>query len=340
MTAKEHSESTTWGIHGGRAGEADGIFLRKEQLALGWQEMPDLISLGASRDTLKQKLEEALPGRKPGYYPVAAGQLFRFVHEMQVGDLVIYPSKRDKRVHVGEVTGAYLYVTKAADGYPHRRPVKWLSDFPRTKFTQGALYEIGSAMTLFQVRNYADEFAAALTGHLPDVSGAEDETVPYVAEEIEQNTRDFVLKVLAQELKGHALSEFVAHLLGTMGYRTRVSPPGPDGGVDILAHRDELGFEPPIIKVQVKSTEGNVGDPVVSQLIGKVELGEYGMLVTLGGFTSQALSTARNKSNLRLIDGDELVSLVLQHYEQFGPKYKGMMPLKRVYVPEPLADGN
>src|ERR1035441_35444 len=28
-----------------------------------------------------------------------------------------------------------------------------------------------------------------------------------------------------------------------MGYCTRVSPEGPDGGVDIIAHRDELGFE-------------------------------------------------------------------------------------------------
>lgn len=30
--------------------------------------------------------------------------------------------------------------------------------------------------------------------------------------------------------------------------------------------------------------------------------------------------------------------LVLQHYDQFDSKYKGMMPLKRVYVPEPLED--
>ena len=338
MSNIDYSEATTWGIHGGRNGEADPIFLKRSQIALGWKEMPDLSSLGASRDAYKQTLGEALPGRKPGYYPVAAGQLSRFVHEMQVGDLVIYPSKRDRRVHVGEVTGAYQYVTKSADSYPYRRGVKWLNDFARTKFTQGALYEIGSAMSFFQVKNYVDEYIAALIGKLPDATGSDDETVAYVADEIEQNTRDFVLKILAQELKGHGLAEIVGQLMGTMGYRTRVSPPGPDGGVDIVAHRDELGFEPPIIKVQVKSTEGSVGDPVVSQLIGKLETGEYGMLVTLGGFTNQALSTAKNKSNLRRINGDELVSLVLQHYEQFDSKYEGMIPLKRVYVPEPLDD--
>jgi restriction system protein len=31
------------------------------------------------------------PDAKPGAIPTNAGQLFRFVHEMQVGDLVAYP---------------------------------------------------------------------------------------------------------------------------------------------------------------------------------------------------------------------------------------------------------
>ena len=99
----------------------------------------------------------------------------------------------------------------------------------------------------------------------------EDQTIPVVAENIEENTRDFIIKRLAQETKGHPFADFVAHLLNTMGYRTRVSPEGVDGGVDIVAHKDELGFEPPIIKVQVKSTEASIGDPVVSALYGKVE---------------------------------------------------------------------
>jgi restriction system protein len=338
MNAKDYSTATLWGIHGGRTGDADGIFLKKNQVALGWEALGDLAALSPTRDAFKDQLLEALPDRKPGYYPMATGQLFRFVHEMKYGDLIVYPSKRDKRVHVGEIIGPYQHTTKGSDSYPHRRAVNWLKDFPRTKFTQGALYEIGSSMSFFQVKNYADEYLAALAGHEVAPAPGDDETVSYVAEDIEQNTRDFILKTLAQELKGHGLSEFVAHLLGTMGYRTRVAPPGPDGGVDIVAHQDELGFVPPIIKVQVKSTEGSVGDPIVSQLIGKLDPTEFGMVVTLGTFTNQAVNTAQNKSNLRLIDGDELVNLIVQHYEQFDAKYKGMMPLKRVYVPEPLEE--
>jgi restriction system protein len=258
---------------------------------------------------------------------------------MEVGDLVCYPSKADRQIHMGEVTGAYRYDESFSLGYPHRRSVNWLRSVPRTSFKQGALYEIGSALSFFQLKNYADEFRAAVKGKLiePPVI-TEDETVGAVTEDIEETTRDFVLKELARELKGHPFSEFIAHLLGTMGYRTRVSPEGPDGGIDIIAHKDELGFEPPIIKVQVKSTQGSIGDPIVSQLFGKVSSNEFGLFVTLGTFTSQARVFARSKHNLRLIDGSELVDLVLAHYEQFDSRYKGLLPLKRVYVPEVLEE--
>ncbi len=332
------TEKTMWGIHGGKTGDADNLFLKHNVIALGWVEMGDMSKLAADREAFKAKIQEAQPGRKPGYYPNAGGQLFRFVNEAKVGDLVIYPSKRDRHVHIGEIAGQYKYDTNHEPAYPHHRLVKWLKSFPRTQFSQGALYEIGAAMSFFQVKTYADDFLTALSGQETASSAKKDETISYVAEDIEQNTRDFILKTLAQELKGHALAEFIAHLLGAMGYRTRLSPEGPDGGIDIIAHKDELGFEPPIIKVQVKSTEGSIGDPIVSQLYGKVEKSEYGMVVTLGTFTNQAENFARNKSNLRLIDGEALVGLIMQHYEQFDSKYKGLLPLKRVYVPEPLED--
>ena len=191
-------------------------------------------------------------------------------------------------------------------------------------------------MSLFQIKNYADEFRAALEGQPMPAPVAGDETVALVADEIEETTRDFILKTLAQELKGHPFAEFTAHLLGAMGYRTRLSPEGPDGGVDIVAHEDELGFKPPIVKVQVKSTEGSTGDPVVSALYGKLAVGEFALVVTLGTFTNQARTFARSKANLRLIDGEELVTLILRHNDKFDSRYKGLIPLKRVYVPEPV----
>jgi len=164
------------------------------------------------------------------------------------------------------------------------------------------------------------------------------QTIVPVAENIEEITEDWILKKLATELKGHPLADFIAQLLNTMGYKTRISPEGPDGGIDILAHKDELGFVPPIVKIQVKSSEGSIGDPIVSSLYGKVAPGEYGLLITLGNFTSAAKSFARSKSNLRLIDGSELVGLILEHYDQFDSQYKGIIPLKKIFVPQIMGD--
>jgi restriction system protein len=316
--------------------EGDYLFLKKNVIALDWRDIGDLAKIPQDREKFKEALAKASPGRNPRAIAIDAGQLMRFAYEMMPGDIVIYPSKRDRNVHIGRIEGNYYY--HLSEEFPHRRDVKWLKAFPRTNFTQGALYEIGSAISLFQVRNYADEFRVALDDKTEAQPVSQDETIGPVAEDIEQITKDFILKSLSQELKGHPFSDFVAHLLNIMGYHTRVSTEGPDGGVDIIAHKDELGFEPPIVKVQVKSIDGNIGDPMVSSFYGKVGPNEHGLLVCLGNFTSQAQNFAKSKTNLRLIDGEELVDLILSHYDEFDSRYKGILPLKRVYVPEPLKD--
>jgi len=193
MSQKAAGEKILWGIHGGKTGDADNLFLKHNVIALGWAEMGDMSKLGADRDAFKSKLLEVRPDRKPGYYPNAGGQLFRFVHEAKNGDLVVYPSKHDRLIHIGEITGPYLYDAKTEVAYPQHRAVKWLKSFPRTKFSQGALYETGSAMSFFQVKNYADEFLAALSGQETTPAAKQDESISYVAEDIEQNTRDFIL---------------------------------------------------------------------------------------------------------------------------------------------------
>lgn len=333
-----NKEITVWGIHAGNEGQASSLFIKKSVIAIGWKEMGNLAEIKPDRETFKARVAEVYPNFKPGAIPVYGGLLFRFVHEMQIGDLVVYPAKHERAVYIGVVDGEYKYSPNLDATYCNTRSVKWGKPLPRTTFTQGALFEIGSAVTLFQVKNYSDEYIAAHEGKpAPELKG-EDETVAYVAAEIEQNTRDFIIKRLSQQLKGHPFSHFVAHLLEKMGYQTRVSPEGPDGGIDIIAHKDELGFEPPIIKVQVKSNDGSIGDPTVSSLYGKIGADEFGLFVTLGTFTKQAVNFATSKSNLRLIDGEELVNLVLEHYEEFDSRYKGLLPLQKVYIPETLEE--
>jgi restriction system protein len=164
MPVMPNDETTIWGIHGGATGDADSLFLTKNCVALGWSRMGDLSKLAPDREAFKARVAEVYPDKKPGAIPNNAGQLFRFVHEMKEGDLVAYPSKADRQIHFGRVEGAYRHDSNGGVGYPHQRSVTWLRAVPRTSFTQGALYEIGSALSFFQLKNYADEFRASLEG--------------------------------------------------------------------------------------------------------------------------------------------------------------------------------
>ncbi|MFM2099605.1 MAG: hypothetical protein RLZZ366_1144, partial [Pseudomonadota bacterium] len=134
----------------------------------------------------------------------------------------------------------------------------------------------------------------------------------------------------------YQFEEFVAHLLTCMGYFARVTQASGDGGVDIIAHRDELGFEPPIIKVQCKQILSTIGRPEVQQLHGAIERGEHGLFVTLGSFSADARTFERTKPNLRLIDGPALIELIYTHYPKFEPRFQILLPLKQSYRPSPF----
>jgi restriction system protein len=331
----EKMEVKSWGIHAGALGEIDSKFLSKSKpcVAIGWSKVGDLSKISVDREKFKEKLVKAYPETKPGAVPTSAGMLYRFACEIQKGDIVVYPSKMDKLIHIGKISGDYEYNCAIDNSYPNIRPVEWVKHLPRTKFSQGALYEIGSALSLFQVKNYADEFTTALFDALISETDDEDTTVAKVSEEIEQSTRDFIAKKLTQELKGHPFEHFIAHVLNILGYRTRISPEGADGGIDIIAHKDELGLEPPIIKVQVKSNDNDITPDKVQALYGNVAAGEYGLFIAISSFSKKAREFAKSKANLRIIDGDELIDILLQHYEQLDSKYKAIIPLKKIYIP-------
>lgn len=321
------SEKRLWGIHT----QDDNLFLKHGTIAIGWREMGDLNDIENNREAFKAKYQLVYPDAKKGSIPTGSGMLYRFCHEVQIGDYIVFPSKSDRMVNIGEVTGDYKYNASQPE-YVQTRTVKWLKNVPRTAFTQGALYEIGSAMSFFAVKNYADEFLAALEKGFKHIasSAGEDPTVGATAEDIIESTKDFVLKELSRNLKGYALEEFVANLLQAMGYRTTVSPQGGDSGIDITAYKDEL---PPRILVQVKSQDSDIKETTIQSLKGAMREGDYGLFVTLSNYTKNAQKYLDSTPIIRGINGTELVDLILKYYEDLDEKYQKMIPLKMVYIP-------
>ena len=90
-----------WGIHTLN----DHMMLDKNLIAIGWTEMGNLSGIPAEREAFKQKYREIYPDAKVQSVANSAGMLYRFVHETAVGDYVVLPSKFNREINIGLITG-------------------------------------------------------------------------------------------------------------------------------------------------------------------------------------------------------------------------------------------
>lgn len=336
---------TVWGVHMGKhVGDRP---IEAGYVAIGWPAMGDLTKFAPNRDAFKDALAIAYPDKKKGAIPVDAGSMFKFLHVIKAGDIVVYPSKADRMVNIGRFKGGTQYHANDPDDYPTRQLVEWLGHFPRDEFSQNALNEIGSFLTMFRVKRHVTEFLSkidptvkavppsATDDHDSAEDATDDDTATVAASiQAEANTSDFVIKQLMAHLTGHQFEDFMAHLMECMGYTARVTPKSGDGGVDVIAHMDPLGFQPPIVKIQCKCTTGRTPRTDVDQLLGTLGDGEYGLFVNLGSFARGAVELERNRAKLRLINGEQFVELIFEHYAQLAPRYRTIIPLKQIFVPD------
>lgn len=339
-------KATVWGVHMG-AHVADRP-VEGGYVAIGWPELGDVTRIGDTRDAYKRAVTEVYPTIKPGAIPIDAGTVFKFIHEVKEGDFVVYPSKSDRMINIGQFTGQPIYVPQDPDEYPNRQRVKWLGHFPRNDFSQSALNEVGSFLTLFRIKRHTAEFLAKIGIDRSAVSVTsldnpvevqeevedDDSATVSVSRQAEETTEDFVVRRIMSQLNGFQFEELVAHIMQCMGYTARVTQKSGDGGVDVIAHMDALGFQPPIVKIQCKRTTAQHGSPEVNQLLGTLGEGEFGLFVSLGSFSRAANELERNRPKLRLIDGEAFVSMILENYSRLSPRYRSIVPLKQIYVPD------
>ena len=140
---------------------------------------------------------------------------------------------------------------------------------------------------------------------------------------------------------GHGLSRLVAAALEAEGFQVAVSPPGPDGGVDIRAGKGPMGFDSPRICVQVKSGRQVSGVSVLRDLQGVMQTfkADHGLLVSWGGFARPAEQEARSMHfNIRLWSSEQLLEAVFENYERLPAESGRSCPssacgrwLKRTY---------
>ncbi len=332
-------------VRAGRNGEDEDSALTQNLAIIGFQDVPSLNG-AKDYDAVFALVGEALAGNKPRALGNFAGQLWAFAIGIQVGDIVVLPRKLTSQIAIGRVTGPYQYRQVNAENR-HTRTVEWLlPEVPRSTFGQDLLYSFGAFMTVCNIsRNDAVHRVQAILDGKPDPgvtvslpSGKDPEpgddpteTLPDLA----QFAHDQIVKQIQSRFVGHDLTRLVDAVLRADGWVTTVSPPGPDGGVDILAGRGMLGLDAPRLCVQVKSQDSPADVTVYRTLQGTMQTYkvEQGLLVCWGGFNRAVLQESKQGHFIvRLWDSGDLVNVIYRNYERLPPEIQADLPFKRVWM--------
>jgi restriction system protein len=330
-----------WLVRAGKYGDQEQAALEQDLVTIAWNELPDLSKI-EDRGELEKLFERLFPGDSPMARANKVGQVWIFRGRIQAGDLVVLPLKTRSAIAIGKVTGPYRYRTDLDPNVRHTRTVEWLrKDLPRTTFDQDLLYSFGAFMTVCQIkRNNAEDRIKAVVGGRSDPGepleeGGETAAIGIEPLDIEQAASDQILDHLRRKFAGHRLAVLVDAVLQAEGYLTRVSPPGPDGGVDILAGSGPMGFGSPRLCVQVKSGDTPADVGVLRGLQGVLQNfhAEQGLLVSWSGYRSSVLQEARQSFfKIRLWDSGDLLGAILRNYDRFSDELQAELPLKRIWA--------
>lgn len=328
-----------WMVRAGEGGVHVDEFRAGSFVAIGWIEMGDMSAL-KTRDQFAKAVEKAYPGSRKMQVATSAGQAFRFVREMKPGDRVLTYDPGKREYLVGSITGDYTYKPNKDYTFPQVRTVKWDGSVQRDGLSVATRNSLGAIATLFQLPAEASDEIEKLAGgaHAAPQSAAsvvEEETqVELIYKDIQSKAFEFIKDKISQ-LDWEDMQELVAGLLRAMGYKTRISPSGPDRGKDIVASPDGFGFESPRIVVEVKHRTGSaMGSQEVRSFLGGRHKDDKGLYVSTGGFSKDARYEAERASiPLTLMDLDDLVRAILEHYERMDADSQRLVALRKIYWP-------
>ena len=126
---------------------------------------------------------------------------------------------------------------------------------------------------------------------------------------------------------------------------------GPDGAINISAYISpiSIAFNLPgiaelnldastiskIFRGEIRSWQDpalTALNPEVQQPIGVQGAGELVVFMTLGAYSRDALALERQRPGLRLVTGEDIVSLVLEHYAALPKRWRTLIPLTPLLV--------
>lgn len=292
-------------------------------------------------------MRRAEPSHKPGTLNSWSIQLNQLKNSIKPGDLTITPLKTTGNVAIGRVIGGYFH----ADGKHPARKVEWIKrDVPRDAIKQDLLYSMGATQTVCEIsRNEAVARIEALlktgrdpgAGTRPNVPQSTSDEPADSADEVVDlviAARDQIVAKIGSSFVGHGFTELIAAILRAQGYQAKVSPPGSDRGIDIVAGQGPLGFDGPQLVVQVKSGGIVVDQPTLQGLLGaRGDTGaQFGLLVSWSGFTGPVRQRVNELYfKIRLWGQDEILDALFSVYDRLPEEIRSELPLRRIWAVVP-----
>jgi len=328
--------ANAWMVRAERNGRLYDVFKDQNVVAIGWHEIGDLSNL-CSRQAILAKVREQWPEISLQSAAMAAGQLHRFRSEMKVGDTVVTYDPGRRVYLVGKIVGEYERDPSIDEEDPNIRRVAWEGEVSRDLLSLTSRNSLGAISTIFLLsKDVVEDLRRAMTSHQPSpeaAPGAELQVEEDVLKDIQSKALEFI-KDRVSALGWAEMQDLVAGLLRAMGYKTRVSPSGPDRGKDIVASPDGFGFEAPRIIVEVKHRQGAMGAQAIRSFLGGRHPHDKGLYVSTGGFSKDAHYEAERASiPVHLMNLDDLVEALIEHYDALDIETKQLVPLKRIYWP-------
>ena len=330
------SDKTIWMVRAGKGAQFVDDFIENNFVGIGFQGAGE-VSSPVDKPTIESRIRLAHPAHSKGKISVSASQVKRYFDEIEPGHAVITYDPGQRLYFVGEITSN---VKNIAHDLFRSRDVKWTGQVSRDTLLQTTRNSLGAISTLFLVQGDA---AVDVWKNVNAIGTEASEALPNVPVETEaedlyesiESKANELLEDLIAKLDWEQMQQLVAEILNAMGFKTDVSPRGPDRGIDVFASPDGLGLIEPRIFVEVKHRLGTrMGADQIRTFLGGRQPGDRCLYVSTGGFSKEAKYEAeRANVPLKLIDLPKLRELVFEHYESFSPSGIALLPLKRLLWP-------
>lgn len=325
-----------WMVRSGRGGSLVEEFLKHRVIAIGWDDLAADLS-GLAQEEIANRVQKAYPNYHRSAVANAAAMLYKIATTITKGDRVVTYDSERRIYHIGKVTGPYCHQPDLIPGLQHTRAVTWEREIGRDALSHSTRNSLGSTLTLFRLS--ADVLEDLEHGSSkPPVSPEEVPKIGKIDEESLDDTADRSLELIKDLVLGldeDQMEQLLASLLRAMGYKARVSPKGPDRGLDVFASPDGLGFQSPRIKGEVKHRpKSAMGAQDIRNFIATLRQGDCGIYLSTGGFTKEARYEAeRANYPVSLINLDDLVLLITENYGQFDEGGRLLVPLVPIWWP-------